>query len=506
MAIQQVESKTSLFTRPKPYNTIERFVFASADIWGGGGQTLVAVLYLVYLTNILGVSPGVAGTALLIAKIWDAVIDPFLGVIGDNTRTRWGRRRPYLIFGGLFLLITMAIFWLPVKMASPLAQGAMIVFSNILAATLSSMLAIAYSAMSTEISTDFDQLNKLNITRLIFSMSATAVCTLLPTIFFKKLTSGEINVTTFYFIVVLGFGLVFALPIVFAGLYCRERAPYEDEKIKISPLGLIEPLKVKVFRQQVGLYLSQTVTMDTVSAIIIYYSLYVIKGLNTTIFLGIFLAIQLIMLPIFNQLVKTTSKTHLFRFGLPFAIVGALAIGLYPSTWPVIGVYILTAITALGYAGTMTLSWIIFPDIVDIAELVEGKRSTGAFSATMSFIRQISSAITIFIIGNMLSLTGFITPSEAMPNPEQPSATVWAIRMIFVLAFVILGANAWHIAGKLQLSPEKSKRIKYFLAKRALIKKEDYLNDENIYADKIATNTWTKEELREMDTYIEYYK
>ncbi len=461
----------------RAFSKKERFVFAAADIWGGGGQTLISVLYLVYLTNILGVRPELAGTVLMLAKVWDAIIDPVLGVLGDNTRTRWGRRRPYLIFGGVILLIAMALLWLPHGLESTLAQGAYILLTNMFYATIASMLSIAYSAMSTEISTDFDELNQVNVTRLIFSMSATAICTLLPTIFFRQLEQGQMDVRTFYLVVVFGFGLIFTIPIIIAGIYCQERVPYEDEKTKISPRGLAEPLQTRVFRRMVALYLTQSVTMDTVSAIIIYYSLYVVEGLNTTIFLGIFLAVQLIMLPIFNRLVKTISKTKIFRFGLPLAIVGAAGIGLYPSTWPVAGVYVLSFLTALGYSGAMTLSWIIFPDVVDLGELVEGKRSTGSYSATMTFIRQISSALTIFVIGNLLGLSGFITPTEQVPSPMQPSATVWSIRLILVFAFLIFGTIGWVAAKRLNLSPEKSKRVKYFLSQRqeraALAKEEE---------------------------------
>lgn len=453
-------------TNIKKFSRQERFVFASADLWGGGGQTVISVLYLVFLTNILGVRPEVAGTTLMLAKIWDAVIDPFLGVMGDNTRTRWGRRRPYLMFGGIILLIAMALLWLPVQFEGQLAHAIYILLTNMFYATIASMLAIAYSSMSTEISTDFDELNKVNVTRLIFSMIATAVCTLLPTVFFRQLEQGQMDVRTFYLIIVFGFGLVFTIPIIIAGIYCRERAPYNDEKIEMTPDGLIRPLKTGVFRQMVALYLTQTVTLDTVSAIIIYYSLYVVIGLNTVIFLGLFLAIQIIMLPIFYRLIRTVSKTKLFRIGLPLAVLGAIGIGFYPANGPHVGVYVLTVLTALGYAGAMTLSWIIFPDVVDLGELVEGQRSTGSYSATMTFIRQISSAFTIFVIGNLIGFTGFITPTDQLPSPEQPAATVWAIRLIFVFAFIFFGALGWIVAGKMRLTPEKSKRVKYFLSKR----------------------------------------
>ncbi|MDR1531112.1 MAG: MFS transporter [Clostridiales bacterium] len=444
----------------------ERFIFAAADIWGGGGQTVVSVLYLVFLTNVLGVRPGLAGTTLMLVKVWDAVIDPVLGVLEDNTRTRWGRRRPYLMFGGAALLMAMALLWLPVRFNSEFAQVAFILVSNIFYATVASSLAIAYSSMSTEITTDFVQRNKANMTRLVFSMSASAVCSLLPTVFFDMLVEGALTLSAFYLIVVVGFGLVFTLPILMAGIFCRERAPCSDEKERLNLRALAAPLRVRAFRRLVALYLTQTVTMDTVSTVVIYYAMYVVPGISSTIFLGIFLVMQLVMFPLLNRLVNRVSKTRLYRFGLPLSILGAVGIGLYPASWPAAGVYALTALTALGFAGAVTLNWVIYPDIVDIGELVDGRRNAGSYSATMSFIRQLSSAFTIFMVGNALELSGFISPTDAVPSPLQPVATLWAIRLIIILVFVLLAGNGWRVAGRLKLNPETAGRVKYFLAKR----------------------------------------
>lgn len=453
-------------TKPhKPLKWPEILAFASADIWGGGGQTVISVLYLVFLTNVLGVNPGLAGTTLMLVKIWDAVIDPFLGVIGDNTRTRWGRRRPYLIFGGAALLMAMALLWLPVRIDAPLAQAAFIAITNIFYATVASALGIAYSSMSTEITDDYTQRNRVNVTRLVFSMASTAVCSLLPVSFFGMLTKGTITVGAFYAIVVGGFGIVFTVPIVFAGLYCRERVAYANVKARFDLTEMAAPMKLKAYRRLLALYLTQSVTMDTVSAVIIYYGLYVVKGISSTVFLGIFLAMQLLMFPVLSRLMRTVSKTKLYRAGLPVAILGAAGIALYPAGGPAIGVYALTAVTALGFAGAMTLSWIIYPDIVDIGELNDGKRSAGAYSATMTFIRQVSSAFTIFVVGNALNWSGFITPTEAVPQPEQPSSTVWAIRLIILLTFAVLGSNGWLAARGLRISPAISGRIKALLTK-----------------------------------------
>ena len=100
-------------SRPQ-MTTPERIVFAAGDIFGGGGAALISVLYLFYLTDVIGIPPGYAGLALLIPKIWDAINDPLMGALSDNARTRWGRRRPFIAVGGSLLAFAMAAIWAPI--------------------------------------------------------------------------------------------------------------------------------------------------------------------------------------------------------------------------------------------------------------------------------------------------------------------------------------------------------------------------------------------------------
>ena len=93
----------------------ERGFFALADFYGGGGQALVGVLYLFFLTNVIGLEPVLAGIVTLISEIWDAISDPLMGVLSDNTRSKMGRRRPYILAGGCLLVVAFALIFLPVR-------------------------------------------------------------------------------------------------------------------------------------------------------------------------------------------------------------------------------------------------------------------------------------------------------------------------------------------------------------------------------------------------------
>ncbi|NLA26633.1 MAG: MFS transporter, partial [Firmicutes bacterium] len=80
----------------------EKLIFAAGDLYGGGAPSLINALFFVYIVA-MGVGTVWAGAIVAVGRIWDAVTDPFMGVLSDNTRTKWGRRRPYILFGSLLI-------------------------------------------------------------------------------------------------------------------------------------------------------------------------------------------------------------------------------------------------------------------------------------------------------------------------------------------------------------------------------------------------------------------
>lgn len=157
----------------------ERIIFAAGDIFGGGGAALISVLYLFYLTDIIGIPPAWAGLALLIPKIWDAINDPLMGALSDNARTRWGRRRPFIGLGGSLLVLAIAAIWAPIGgWDSVGAKTAWAIGANLFYTTVSTMVAVPYGSLSTEVTTDYEERNRINVLRLAFSTVSAALCTL----------------------------------------------------------------------------------------------------------------------------------------------------------------------------------------------------------------------------------------------------------------------------------------------------------------------------------------
>jgi len=441
----------------------EKLIFAWGDFFGGGAQSLIGVLYLIFLTDVIGLNPAWAASAILISKIWDAVSDPLMGVISDNTRTRIGRRRPYIFGGGLLMILAFAIMWMPVGgWEEDAAKLTFAIASYLFYCTISTIILVPYSSLSAEITTDPKERNSVNVLRLVFSTVATAICTLVPSLILEAYKAGSISVDTFYLVVGIGFGVLFAIPLMLIGIFTRERVKLPDSHSVFHVTTFVKPLKVKAFRGLVYMYLAQSMSMDILGTGIIYYALYVAHG-SSTVFLGIFIGIQLLLFPVINTLVNKIDKKKIYYFGLPLAVLAFIGVGAYPSDWPVFGAYILTGLTALGFAGAQLMSWIIFPDAVDAGELKLGERNTGSFSGIMTFTRKTASAIAIQIFGIMLAAFGYVKPTDDVPLPVQPDSALLGIRLAMTVSFVVLMTAGFFIARRYILTHKLSDRIRNML-------------------------------------------
>ena len=211
----------------------EKAFFAMADLYGGGGQALIGVIYpLFFLVEVIGLSPYLAGLVVLISEFWDAISDPIMGIICDNTRTRMGRRRPFILAGGFLLIAAFALIFFPVGFEGEMQKFIYCTVTYLFYNTVSTIINVSYSSMSAEISTVSSERDRANVLRLVVSTVGTAACTILPSIFTGMLDKGQITPMQFYLIVGIGFGIFFAAPVILCAVFVRERVEIPEEKTR----------------------------------------------------------------------------------------------------------------------------------------------------------------------------------------------------------------------------------------------------------------------------------
>ena len=254
----------------KKYLKIRDYVFFSLAQFASSAITgLVQGYLLFYYTVCVGIDPTAVGTMFLVSKIFDAVIDPSIGIIIDKTRSRWGKMRPYMIFASIpWGVITIAVF-MPVTGFSSAGKIAYMWITYILYCTVSSLVGVPMGGIPAVASPNTQERTRLiSISRILGSIGEQSALVLIS---FGLLFSN--NYTVVYLLVAIVIGVLGTLFMVLGSLSIKERLAPTVEK-----LSWLEGFKYLFKnRQFLLLILSNLLTFfrNLVSASIIYVVTYI---------------------------------------------------------------------------------------------------------------------------------------------------------------------------------------------------------------------------------------
>jgi oligogalacturonide transporter len=260
-------TKISL-TDPAKLSLWRRIGYGLGDIYGGGSTVIVGFYYLYFLTDIVRISPALAGTVILISKVYDSITDPLEGILSDRTRTPLGRRRPYLLLGIPFIFLSFFALFYPVNLPAELQRFVFVVFSYLFFSTVISVVMLNYNALHAELTLDYNERTALSTIRIFFSTLSSIVCALIPLEIVKYFS----DVRQGYILMGLVFGLFFALPFIPTVLATRERKEFQGERPSFNlKAAFVEPFGVRTFVIALAMYLLAFIAIDSVSSVIVYF-------------------------------------------------------------------------------------------------------------------------------------------------------------------------------------------------------------------------------------------
>ena len=135
----------------------EKLCYGAGGLMDGGGVALMSCVMLGFMTKYGGIVPAVASTIMMVAKLWDAISDPFMGFISDNTRGKWGRTSCIVFFGGISLIIALFLLFMPLRDWGVSVGGytAYIIIMYLLWNTCSTLSQVPYTSMASDITPSF---------------------------------------------------------------------------------------------------------------------------------------------------------------------------------------------------------------------------------------------------------------------------------------------------------------------------------------------------------------
>ncbi len=259
---------------------LTRLIYGSGD-WGMASyNTLRLIFYAIFLTDTVGLEPRLASFAALFGLIWDAINDPLVGMFSDRVRTRFGRRRPFLLlfaipFGFGFLLL----WWTP-PWQSQIAVAVHVTLAYIIADTLQTLVAVPHNSLTPELTPDYDERTSLAGFRMLFNLIASLVTAVAaPMIVDGVMVAGGTSQQGYLTVAAL-FGALAAIPYLLIGLVVREPAGKPVARTYTFRQTVETAWRNVPFRFATLLYMLNWLTFDLVSLMLPYFLVYWVAGGN----------------------------------------------------------------------------------------------------------------------------------------------------------------------------------------------------------------------------------
>ena len=389
---------------------------------------------LFYYTDVVGVSPGLAGTAMLVGKItWDLINDTLFGYLEDKTKSRWGKRRPYLIFGALpFALSFWGVFSIP-KGLGDVEYFFLIIGSFILFDTFHTLTGTAYSAMTAEITEDYNERTSLSTYRMVFSVigyiAGAGVSGALADIFANMF---NVSVHQGWSIVALVFGVLGGISMLIPGLFLKYEPAVESKPSELPPFkSIISTFKNKPFVMYVIITSIMSISFTMVTTMLNYYIAHRVQmeELGLFVMLAMMGTLAVFLVPC-GILSGKIGKAKAYALGLTIASAALVGVFLLPSG-PSPKIFGLAAIAGLGFSAQWVCPHSMIPDVIEYDELMTGERREGVYYGVHATSGKITGALASAVCGWGLELGRYVEKLEV--GQTQPESAVWAIRIMFAL-------------------------------------------------------------------------
>ncbi len=417
----------------KSLTTIQKLLYGVGDTGFSLTLTIVGAYFAIFLTDVVGISPAIAAAAIFVGRSWDYINDPLMGYLSDRTRSKLGRRRPFLLFGPIPFAIFFILLWTRPAFSTDLGLAIFYATVYVLFDAAATLVYMPYFALTPELTEDYDERTSLTTYRMFFSIFGSLVAFTVPLIIIGGFNPANADRVVLMAII---FGIVSALPLWIVFFSTRERSAFQSQK----PPGLKESfkaaLKNRPFIFGAGIFLLTWVAVDILQASLLYFVKYVLgREGQSDLIMGVIFVTAIFSLPVWERVSRKWNKRFAYIFGIAFwAVVQLVLITLTPSS-PLPLLLFLCVLAGIGVGAAHVLPWSILPDAVEWDEYQTGERHEGMFYSLITLFQKIASSIAIPLTLVILDHSGYI------PNSlSQPSSALSAIRIIIgpIPAFLLV--------------------------------------------------------------------
>lgn len=401
---------------------------------------MTVIFLLFFYTDVMGIPAMAAGIIFLIARLWDAVNDPVMGLIIDHTKSKHGKARVYLLYGSLPLaLATVAMFYVP-----DISTQAKIIYSGvtyIIWGMMFTLVNIPYSSLTASLTDIPEERTSLSSIRMIFMLFGVIIVSVVTEPFqalFGEAKDGYFFVTLIYSTAAF---LLLLLCFKWTGSANREVKKRAEDHYKLKDIWPLllknKQLLIVTFASLVGniaVFIRETAA--------IYYVNYNIgNGSLLPVFLGVIVISMLIANLLFPWATKKWDKKGTYLIGSGIGIVGSVIFHFIPYT-NIPMILIIGGVSSFGMAAISTLGWSMIADTVEYGEWITGIRAEGISYAVYSFSQKLATAVGGVAVAWVLEVTKYRANADVQSvstlNGILSTLTIIPIIFVIISAITIL--------------------------------------------------------------------
>ncbi len=417
-------------------NNVQRLSYAVGD-FGINLYFMSAMTFLLFFyTDVYGLSAAVAGGVFLVARIVDAVTDPVMGFIADHTRSRWGKFRPYVLYGPVPLgLIAVAMFTVPGF--GDFGKVVWAYSTYILFGIAYTVVTIPYAAMTAVMTDDYQERTRLTTLRIGCAFAGATVVSVGLLQLVDWFGGGAVGFQAAMIVFsVVGTAVLW---VTFAGTGERITPTHTAHRLSLADgaraLVANPPLIVVVLLFTLGM-LALTVRLTAAP----YYFKYNMGREDLlSLYFGVTLPVMFLGLIAVPWLSRRFGKAGGIRAGAVFAMIGAVGFYFTPPD-NIVMVFVWGSVVAIGGAPIAVLGWAMIPDTVEYAEWRTGVRAAGLTFAEASFFQKLAKAVGGAGVAALLAAFGYV--SNTAQSETTLAAILWMMSLVpFVIQILLIAVS-----------------------------------------------------------------
>ncbi|HDP80808.1 MAG TPA: MFS transporter, partial [Spirochaetes bacterium] len=371
----------------------------------------------------------------------------------------WGRRRPFILGVAVpFGIITWLLF--TDFGFSPGWTKVYFIVVVLLYFTIYTLLDIPYTALSAEMTTDYDERTGLITYRAVFCQVASILGAALPLAMVEQLTSLFGDRKFAWSAMTAGLGLLCVFPILWTWRATRGCELF-PEKTSSRPRDIIDHVfKNRTFRYTAAVYVLSNMGLSVAGAVMVYFMKYYMgytENMQSVAFAVLF-ACTILWIPFINRISSRHGKRWAFivSIGL-WALVQAVGAMVVRPEWTVF-FYAMVVLASGGIIAVTMTGWSMIPDMVEVDEFKTGRRREGLYFGVISFSRKIAVALSVWLVGIALSAVGYV------PDAPQSEGALFGIRAMYAWGTAVFLVLSMAAAYLLPMTRERHEALKRAIA------------------------------------------